>query len=95
MDEVITDNEQEIRERFGFRKNREKYPLVYKRKKEDGSISSIPIEKVELIQLDEDGAIGSLRIYLPDGETVRIASAYLVEMQFDKFDFSTSGSIEA
>ena len=95
MEDVITNNEQEIREKFGFRKNRDKFPLVYKSKRDDGSIETTLVEKVELIQLDSDGAIGSLRISLPDGETKRITSAYLVEMQLDKFTFDVKGDIEA
>lgn len=95
MGEVITDNEQEIREKFGFRKNMDKYPLVYKSKRVDGSIETVLVDKVELIQLDSDGAIGSLRIYLPDGETKRITSAYLVEMQLDKFSFDVKDDFEA
>ncbi len=94
MNDVITDNEQEIREKFGFRKNKDKYPLVYKSKQPDGSITTTVIEKVELIQLDSDGAMGSLRIYLPNGETKRITSAYLVEMQLEKFSFDPKGYLE-
>ena len=92
MDDVITDNEQDIRERFGFRKNRDKYPLVYKSKRPDGSIATTLIEKIELVQLSKDETIGSLRIHLPGGMTKRITSAYLAEMQLDKFSFDVKGT---
>ncbi len=87
---VITSDESEIRALFGFAKSIDKHPIVYKRKREDGKgISSHLVSSLRLIQLDEDKKIGSLEIDIDSGETIRICSAYLKEMQNSKFSFDS------
>ena len=87
---VITSDESEIRTMFGFAKSIDKYPIVYKRKGEDGKgVSSHLVSSMRLIQLDEDKKIGSLEIEIDSGETIRICSAYLKEMQSTKFSFDS------
>ena len=87
---IITSDESEIRAMFGFAKSIDKYPIVYKRKSADGKgVSSHLVSSMRLIQLDEDKKIGSLEIDIDNGETIRICSAYLKEMQSGKFSFDS------
>lgn len=88
---IITSDESEIRAMFGFAKSIDKHPIVYKRRSEDGkSTSTHLVSSMRLIQLDEDKKMGSLEIDIDDGETIRICSAYLKEMQSNKFSFDSN-----
>ena len=87
---IITSDESEIRAMFGYAKSIDKHPIVYKRKIENGKgVSSHLVSSMRLIQLDEDKKMGSLEIEIDSGETIRICSAYLKEMQSNKFSFDS------
>lgn len=87
---IITSDESEIRAMFGFAKSMNKYPIIYKKKSDDDkSISSHLISSISLVQLDEDKKMGTLVIKIDSGETIRICSAYLKEMQSSKFSFDS------
>ena len=82
QNQIITDDENIIREEFKFRKNIEKYPLVYIERGGDGLVDRHLITYIALIQRsDTYDNMGSFLIQLQDGRWSRICSAYLNEMQ--------------
>jgi len=92
---VITSDESEIRGMFGFTKTIDKHPLVYKRQNAaNGTISSHLVSSLRLVQLDSDKKMGTLEIDIDTGETIRICSAYLKEMQNKRFTFDVKVEAE-
>ena len=80
-EQVITDDENAIREEFKFRKNAEKYPIMYVERGSDGLVVRTLITYVALIQRSAVTNMGSLLVQVQDGRWTRICSAYLNEMQ--------------
>ena len=82
--QIITDDEMAIRDEFKFRKNIEKYPIMYVERGSDGLVDRFPVTYIALLQRSEIANMGSLLIQIQDGRWTRICSAYLNEMQVEE-----------
>ena len=78
--DILEEDEAAIRSEFGFRKNIEKYPLLYK-EAGGGTLAAYEVKYIGLISRGEDKNVASLLIGLEDGRYTRICSMYLNEMQ--------------
>jgi hypothetical protein len=94
-EQISCDDTLRVREICSFRKNAEKYPLVYKEQ-----IAGQPYpESVQVeyaaICLESPTNMHSLLLKLVDGRWTRICSAYLNEMQADNYSMPEDLSMEA
>lgn len=85
MDKPIEQwSEADICEKFGLPKSK---AIVYRKRGESG-VKTYPVDSMRVVKLDSDGKVGSI-VVEANGESHRICSLYLKEMQSPSFSFDS------